>query len=90
MQTARRFRHSGFTIVELLIAAAITVVIVVLLGTMFGPFREHAAARAWLVVSGLLNADRDGIRAAGLAAGWLPAAEGSLDGWATLVFRWGD
>ena len=61
-----------------------------LLGTMFGPFREHAAARAWLVVSGLLDADRDGIRAAGLAAGWLPAAERSLDGWATLVFRRGD
>jgi ribosomal protein L11 methyltransferase len=60
------------------------------LGTMFGSFRAHTTARAWLVVSGLLDADRDGIHGAGLAAGWLPAAERSLDGWATLVFRSGD
>ena len=45
MQTARRSRHSGFTIVELLIAAAITVVIVVLLGTMFG-FLTGTTSRA--------------------------------------------
>src|ERR1051325_7501936 len=34
--TRRPNRHTGFTLVELLIAVAITVLIVVLLGTMFG------------------------------------------------------
>lgn len=53
----------------------------------FGGFRERAAPRAWLVVSGLLDTDRDEVTAAAQAAGWVAKGARSLEGWATLTFR---
>jgi ribosomal protein L11 methyltransferase len=90
VESVVRLRQGSIDVLEERFALIVANLHSAVLCTMFGPFREHAAARAWLVVSGLLDGDRDGIRAAGLTAGWLPADERSLDGWATLVFRRGD
>jgi len=60
------------------------------LRTMFEAFRRHAFPQAWLLVSGLLDADVPGVRGAGAAAGWRCEAERTLDGWATLGFRRAD
>jgi ribosomal protein L11 methyltransferase len=50
-------------------------------------FADHAEPHGWLIVSGLLAADRDDVREAALAAGWKPTSERCLDGWTTLTFR---
>jgi ribosomal protein L11 methyltransferase len=58
-----------------------------LLSELVAGFGDHAEPRGWLIVSGLLEADRGDVRDAALAAGWEPNGERGLDGWTTLTFR---
>jgi ribosomal protein L11 methyltransferase len=58
-----------------------------LLRELFAGFAAHAGPGDWLIVSGLLEADRDEVRGAALAAGWEPKSDRCLDGWTTLTLR---
>ena len=58
-----------------------------LLRELFARFADHAGPGDWLIVSGLLEADRDEVRGAALAAGWEPKSDRCLDGWTTLTLR---
>ena len=58
-----------------------------LLRELFAGFGDHAEPRGWLIVSGLLEADREAVREAALAAGWESKSERCLDGWTTLTLR---
>ena len=62
----------------------------VLLREMFPRFVERAEPEALLVVSGLLDADQEGVSAAAVAWGWCPVGRRSIDGWATLTLRRAD
>ncbi len=58
-----------------------------LLQELVAGFADHAEPRGWLIVSGLLEADRRDVLEAALAAGWEPTGERCLDGWTTFTFR---
>ena len=48
---------------------------------LFARFADHAEPRGWLIVSGLLEADRDAVREAAVAEDWEPKSERCLEGW---------
>jgi ribosomal protein L11 methyltransferase len=54
---------------------------------LFAGFADHAEPRGWLIVSGLLEADRDAVREAAVAEDWEPKSERCLEGWTTLTLR---
>jgi ribosomal protein L11 methyltransferase len=58
-----------------------------LLRELVAGLADHVEPRGWLIVSGLLEADRGDVREHALAAGWEPTGERCLDGWTTLTFR---
>jgi ribosomal protein L11 methyltransferase len=60
-----------------------------LLTGMFRDFAAHAERGAILVVSGLLDADREAVSQAAVRDGWRDLATRSLEGWTTLRFRAG-
>src|SRR5262249_10191200 len=57
-----------------------------LLRELVAGFADHAEPRGWLIVSGLLEDDREDVQKAAIAAGWHPKRERCLDGWTTLTF----
>jgi ribosomal protein L11 methyltransferase len=61
-----------------------------LLAHLFERFAACADRDAWLVTSGLLDADRGAVVRAAAAAGWRKLAARSIDGWTTLTFRRGE
>src|SRR5262249_41787067 len=58
-----------------------------LLRELASGFADHAEPRGWLIVSGLLEADRGDVQEHAHAAGWEPTGERCLDGWTTLTLR---
>jgi ribosomal protein L11 methyltransferase len=58
-----------------------------LLGRLFEGFAARADRDAWLVTSGLLDADRETVVRTAAAAGWRKLDARSIDGWTTLTFR---
>jgi len=58
-----------------------------ILRPLFAPLRECALPRAWLIVSGILDADVTSLSETAAATRWSREAERSIDGWTTIVFR---
>ena len=58
-----------------------------LLRRMGAGLAERAAPGGWLIVSGIVDRERDEVCAAMSAVGWMLRAERSADGWSTLTLQ---